>query len=464
MTALVSCNKIAFDDDGAFEFYPTEGGYVVAVRDPEYIKHMEEIEIPYLYKFKPVVGIANNGFAYCSNLKQITIPSGVETIGDYAFSGCESLWSLDIPSSVVGIGEGAFEDCTSLTSITVANDNQNYTSIDGNLYNKNGSTLIRYAIGKADSTFTMPNSVTSIASDAFRGCTSLTSVTIGNGVTSIGSAFSDCRNLTSVTIGSGVTSIDYSAFRGCTGLTSVKLPDSVTSIGDSAFYGCTGLTSVKLPESVTSIGLYAFYGCTGLTSVKLPDSVTSIGSSAFCNTAYYKKSSNWENDVLYIGKHLIEAKERLSGTYKIKEGTLCIGDWAFSDCDGLTSVTIPDGVRSIGCGAFYNCESLTSVTIGNSVTNIGDLTFYKCENLTSVTIGNSVTSIGNSAFRYCYSLTSVRLPDSVTSIGDYAFSNCDSLTSIKYRGTEAEWVAISKGYRWDGDSGASTITYNYDGE
>ena len=441
MTALVSCNKIAFDDDGVFEFYPTEGGYVVSVRNPEDVKHMEEIEIPYLYKFKPVVGIGEKAFSGCSNLKQITIPSGVETIGDYAFSGCESLWSLDIPSSVVGIGEGAFEDCTSLTSITVANDNQNYTSIDGNLYNKNGSTLIRYAIGKADSTFTMPNSVTSIASDAFRGCTSLTSVTIGNGVTSIGSAFSDCRNLTSVTIGSGVTSIDYSAFRGCTSLTSVKLPDSVTSIGDSAFYGCTGLTSVKLP-----------------------DSVTSIGSSAFCNTAYYKKSSNWENDVLYIGKHLIEAKERLSGTYKIKEGTLCIGDWAFSDCDGLTSVTIPDGVRSIGCGAFYNCESLTSVRLPDSVTNIGDLTFYKCENLTSVTIGNSVTSIGNSAFRYCYSLTSVRLPDSVTSIGSYAFEYCTSLTSIKYRGTEAEWESISKGKEWDTYSGAYTITYNYDGE
>ena len=77
MTALVSCNKIAFDDDGAFEFYPTEGGYFVAVRDPEYVKHMEEIEIPYLYKFKPVVGIEEKAFSGCSNLKQITIPSGV---------------------------------------------------------------------------------------------------------------------------------------------------------------------------------------------------------------------------------------------------------------------------------------------------------------------------------------------------------------------------------------------------
>ena len=220
MTALVSCNKIAFDDDGAFEFYPTEGGYVVAVRDPEYIKHMEEIEIPYLYKFKPVVGIANNGFAYCSNLKQITIPSGVETIGD-------------------------------------------------------------------------------------------------------------------------------SAFAGCTGLTSITIPDSVTSIGDSAFRDCMSLTSVTIGNSVTSIGASAFY-------------------------------------------------------------------W----CKSLTSITIPEGVTSIGNYAFFDCDSLTSVTI----------------------------------------------PNSVTSIGGEAFSDCRALMSIKYRGTEAEWLAIIKGYRWDGDPGVYTITYNYDGE
>ena len=117
MTALVSCNKISFDDDGAFEFYPTEGGYFVAVRDPEDVKHMEEIEIPYLYKFKPVVGIEEKAFSGCSNLKQITIPSGVETIGDYAFEGCESLESITIPDSVTSIGSYAFRYCYSLTNI-----------------------------------------------------------------------------------------------------------------------------------------------------------------------------------------------------------------------------------------------------------------------------------------------------------------------------------------------------------
>ena len=117
MTALVSCNKIAFDDDGVFEFYQAEDGYFVAVRDPEYVKHMEEIEIPYLYKFKPIVGIEEKAFSGCSNLKRITIPSGVETIGDYAFEGCESLTSITVPEGVTSIGGEAFSDCRALMSI-----------------------------------------------------------------------------------------------------------------------------------------------------------------------------------------------------------------------------------------------------------------------------------------------------------------------------------------------------------
>ena len=107
-----------------------------------------------------------------------------------------------------------------------------------------------------------------------------------------------------------------------------------------------------------------------------------------------------------------------------------IGDYAFSDCSGLTSVTIPDSVTSIGNCAFDGCSGLTNVTIPNSVTSIGDYAFCKCSGLTSITIPNSVTSIGNSAFYNCKSLTSITIPDSVTSIGDYAFSDCSGLTSI----------------------------------
>ena len=137
----------------------------------------------------------------------------------------------------------------------------------------------------------------------------------------------------------------------------------------------------------------------------------------------------------------------------IPDSVTTIGDYAFSDCYSLTSVTIPDSVKTIGNGAFAVCESLTGVTIGDSVTTIGEYAFVYCDNLTSVTIpdsvktiginafesctsltsvtiGNSVTTIGGRAFLDCHSLTSVTIPDSVTTIGDYAFSDCYSLTSV----------------------------------
>lgn len=107
-------------------------------------------------------------------------------------------------------------------------------------------------------------------------------------------AFSGCSSLTSITIPDSVTSIDYYAFKGCSGLTSVTIGNSVTSIGNSAFSGCSGLTSVTIPNSVTSIGDYAFYGCSGLTSITISDSVTSIGEAAFWFCSGLKK-------VFYVG-------------------------------------------------------------------------------------------------------------------------------------------------------------------
>ena len=182
-------------------------------------------------------------------------------------------------------------------------------------------------------------------------------------------------SITSVTIGTGVTSIGSYAFYECYGLTSVTIPNSVTYIGGSAFYECRGLTSVTIPNSVTYIGDGAFLYCTGLTSPVYHAHVF-----AYMPTSY-------------------------SGVYTIPDGIESIAGFAFIDCSGLTSVTIPNSVTSIGNAAFYECYGLTSVTIPNSVTSIGDGAFDGCSGLTSVSIGNSVTSIGRDAFRYCYSLT-----------------------------------------------------------
>ncbi len=327
-----------------------------------------------------VTSIGVDAFNGCTSLSTVTIPDSVTSIGERAFLGC-ALTSVTIPDGVTSIGNGAFSYCSKLTEIKVATGNTAYSDINGVLFDKDKTALIRYPQGKTETSYTIPNSVTSIGDSAFLYCTTLGSVTIPNRVTSIGnSAFYYCTSLSSVTIPDSVTSIGDSAFAS-TGLTSVTIPDSVTNLGDSTFSYCTSLSSVTIPDSVTSIGERAFFSCASLSSVTIPDSVTSIGSSAFYS------------------------------------------------CTGLTSVTIPDGVTSIGDAAFFECSSLSTVSIGNSVASIGNSAFGICTALTSVTIPDSVTSIGDSAFSTCTSLSSVTIGNGVTNIENFAFSNT-ALTSI----------------------------------
>ena len=250
--------------------------------------------------------------------------------------------------------------------------------------------------------------------------TALTYVTDGNSVT-----ITKCDENASGTLvisssynGKPVTAIGFQAFRDCTSLTSVTIPDSVTSIGNSAFRNCSGLTSVTIPDSVTSIGNFAFYLCSSLTSIEVV-----VGNSEYTSQDGVLFNKNKTTLIVYPGG-------KQSGHYSIPGSVISIGIYAFWDCSSLTSVTIPDSVTSIGDSAFEGCSGLTSVTIPDSVTSIGRYAFYNCSSLTSVTIPASVTSIGSQAFAGCSSLTSVTIPDSVTSIGGYTFSDCSSLTSV----------------------------------
>ena len=229
-----------------------------------------------------VTRIDNLAFAYCANLQNVTIGKNVSYIGYAAFGACDSLTSVTIPDSVTFIDDRAFSSCASLTQISVDENNPYYISIDGNLYTKDGKTMMQYATGKQDASFSILDGVTKIADSAFDCAKNLTTITIPESVISIGEfAFSNCTNLGSITIPDSVTSIGEFAFSDCTSLTSVTIPDSVTSIGDGAFHHCTSLSSVTIPDSVTTIDGAAFWGCTSLSGVTIPDSVTFIGNGAF---------------------------------------------------------------------------------------------------------------------------------------------------------------------------------------
>ena len=190
---------------------------------------------------------------------------------------------------------------------------------------------------------------------------------------------------------------------------------SVISIDKYAFEYCSGLTSVTIGNSVTSIGERAFSYCYGLESIIVENGNTIYDSRENCNAII-----ETETNTLIAGcKNTV-----------IPNSITSIGESAFSNCKGLTSITIPNSVTSIGNNAFFKCEGLTSVTIGNGVTTIANGAFCACEGLTSITIPNSVITIGDYAFFGCTGLTSVTIPNSVTSIGEGAFNNCTGLTSV----------------------------------
>lgn len=179
-----------------------------------------------------------------------------------------------------------------------------------------------------------------------------------------------------------VTSIAMNAFEGCTGITSVSIPNSVISIGGSAFERCTGLSAVTIPNSVTFIGEGAFSKCSGLTSITIPNSVTTIGVAAFSDctwlsSVFFNADSCSLNGPIFARCHLFTSITFGNNVKRIP-GYLC------ENCTSLTIVTIPDSVNSIGGYAFENCSGLTSVTLGSGVTFIGTAAFYQCDHITQM--------------------------------------------------------------------------------
>ena len=318
------------------------------------------------------------------------VPDSVTEISILAFNKCKYLTEVTIPNSVE-VMEINFGACENLTAINILEGNQNYTDIDGVLFNNNKKRLIAYPGGK-EGAYIIPSSVTEIMYSAFFGCPKLTSVTIPKSVKNVSGGFKDCPLLESVTLSEGIKSVENYTFDNCPDLTELALPDSLTDIGNLAVSGDNNLKAINVSDK---------------------------------NRTY----TSIDGVLFRKGKSEIVI-------YPNKKG----GEYA-----------IPDGVKKIGGYAFYECTELTAIEIPSSVTSIEGRIFEGCTELTSVIIPDSVTEMGSRTFAYCEKLKFVYIPESVTKIGYGMLLGSNDAIIITPKGSFAEEYAKKNNFRFSNE-------------
>ena len=353
------------------------------------------VAIPDTIEDKPVTAIAANAFKDMGNLKALSIPASVTSIGKSALAGCKSLTSLKTPV---------------------------YTCEDAPYFG---------ALFGAASHETNGGSVP----------VSLSTLVITGGETVPDYTFYACRGLEAVALPETLTEIGAFAFYGCEALTYITTADTaLTTVGDRAFSGCIALLDLTLPATVTYMGVGMLEGCGKLESLTIPF----VGS----YTADYPLTEEDESpeSTAYLGYLFGAAHYTFSAGYipaslitvTLTEGCTAIPANAFFECASIREVVIPEGVTEINRRAFYGCEKLSAVTLPDSVTTIGDDAFHGCIRLQSFTGGAGLTELGMQTFMNCVSLKTVTLPETVTHLPNSCFSGCLSLTTLQADGVETK--------------------------
>ena len=441
-----------------------------------------------------VTNIGNRAFKDCGNLQTITIANSVTIIGRRAFDKCATLSSITIPSGVNEIEGEAFYDCSGLQTVTIANRSGELKFTDfyysGGEYPSGykydwfyGCPIQKLHLGRnylgdfisnirtTLTDLTIGNTVSSIGGNAFANCNSLAKVIIQDGLDDLafdnsGNSFANCpiqilhlgRNmifgwgyatspfrgitaLSALIIGSNVTSIIANAFEGCTSLTDIIIPNKVTSVGSSAFYGCTELKSIIIGSGTKTIEGSTFYGCSKLTNITIPSTVTYVGINAFanCRSLINVRIEDGLDDLQfnYAGRSFTDCPIQT-----LHLGRNIVGDYQFSndffwgaspfqDKRELSSLTIGNNVTFIVAKVFSGCSGLTDIVIPKKVTYLGGNVFYGCTELKSVVIGSGIKTIEGSTFYGCSKLTNITIPSTVTYIGINAFANCRSLNNVR---------------------------------
>ena len=487
----------------------TDVGYL-AFYDTGYYNNSVNWENGVLYISGLLIS-ADQSLSECYIIKQNTL-----VIADSAFKDCEELRNVSFPDSLTSIGYSAFENCVGLTQITIPKKVVNIgayafynTGYENNINNWKddalyiGNNLIRVRGSKNGYYSINPNTCV-VAGEAFYDCISLTGVSIPDSVTNIGkNAFYNCTGCTTLELPSLADNAELAGENSIPSLKNLTINMSKNDVlecrsNDILSKSKNTLESITVNGSSYSVGNEFLKNYSALNDITLSSGVQSIGADSFVGTAYYNNNDNWSDGCLYIGCNLIKGdKSSVPSSLNISQSTEVIADAAFEGCDNLESVIIPDlldripskcfsncknlskvvlgnnvseiaddafenckineltvgnsitslpskiynsndlkkinvgnGIKSIGAKAFYNYRNLESVSLPTTVTNVGDSAFYNCKNLNYINIPNGITNIRNNTFNGCNSLTSISLPSSLKSIGNYAFDDCSSLTSV----------------------------------
>ena len=421
-----------------------------------YIKVFDTTRIPYgafsymsklqNVSFDGVSEIEGRAFEYATGISTFDLPDTLKSIGTNAFAHT-SIKNIVIPSSVQSIDEGVFAGCKALAEIKIPFVGQNaeateYNAVLGWLFGQsNYDGMVAVSQG----------SWTSYISAVLR------MVEITNASTVSDYAFANIKTLTNVTLANSVTTIGNSAFSGCIGLTSINL-ECVVSFGNSAFYGTSSLTEVDFSDNLTTIGSSAFYG-SRISKIELPDSIVSVGSLAFASnsvlrTIIIRKDGamlSYSSDMMkgFNSYAKIYVPDGLLTSYKSNNGWKALGVDKFYGLsivksNGMAisgntlvqyfgtdeSVTIPSSITNILPYSFYRNSFVRRIVIPGTITTITDHAFYGCDNLETVKLMRGTTQILSYAFAENALLQSINLPDTLVSIGASAFDNCDSLQAI----------------------------------
>ena len=460
----------------------------------------KDLTIEAKWNFKYTVGLEyklSNDGTYYSLIgigsvmdKHIVVPETynslpVTTIEKNTFLNNETIEIIELSKNIIDIQENPFKGCKNLNKIIVNENNEAYTIIDDSLYSKDGKILIQYAVWKKETIINISNDVVQIMDGALMGANELRNITIPF----VGEKAQDTFNvhfgyifgasspqenstyvpetLKEVIISGGIV-IGQKAFYNCDGITHIEIVDGVNDIFESAFENCVSLTNIYIPSSVSNVCFEAFKNCSNLTSMTLPfvgksideknmhhfgyifgakfDSFnskfvpqslkeviitggTKINNGAFSGCQYIENIT-LPDTIIIIEYGAFEHCRNLK-TINLSDNILFIDGTTFEDCASLESINIPNNLVEISYRTFFNCKSLKNVYIPNSVTKIDFSAFLGCTSLENIEIPNSVTTLGNSIFSGCTNLTTVKLSENLNQIPQFMFEKCTSLESIK---------------------------------